>query len=88
MNKETTMKKIERPEIVTALRLAHDEIIRLRRKVELLEPKAHAYDTLAQVARLTIHEPMQVHGEDPAWRVKNMVDRLVAEREAERTDNG
>lgn len=78
------MSSIERPEIVNALRVGHDEILRLRRKIELLEPKAHAYDTLAQIARLTVQETQQGYGEDPAWRIKSIVERLVAEREAEK----
>lgn len=72
--------KIERPEIISALRMAHDEIVRLRRQVSILEPKAHAYDTIAQVARLSIQNANVSYGEDPAWRVKQMVDALVAER--------
>lgn len=72
--------KIERPEIISALRMAHDEIVRLRRQVSILEPKAHAYDTIAQVARLSIQNTNVGYGEDPAWRVKQMVDALVAER--------
>jgi len=74
---------MERPDIITALRLGHDEIILLRRRVAELEPKAHAYDTIAQVARLTAHETSQGYGEDPAWRMKSVIDQLVAERAAE-----
>lgn len=74
---------MERPDIINALRVGHDEIILLRRRVAELEPKAHAYDTIAQVARLSIHEGVRGYGEDPAWRMKSVIDQLVAEREAD-----
>ena len=75
---------MERPEILTLLRMGHDEIIRLRRRVEELGPKAEAYDTIAQIARLSIQREPQGYGEDPAWRLKQAVEKLVAEREAEK----
>lgn len=78
--------KIERPEIISALRFAHDEIVRLRRQIAVLEPKAHAYDTIAQVARLSIQNANIGYGEDPAWRVKQVIDALVAERGEGRDD--
>lgn len=74
--------EISRPELLVMLRSAHDEIVRLRRRVEALEPKAHAYETIAQMTRLTIHEPPQGYGEDIAWRLKNEVERIVSERAA------
>lgn len=75
---------VERPEIITALRIAHDEIVALRRRIADLEPRAHAYDTIAQIAHISRKPVTQGYGEDPAWRVKQIVDRLVAERQAER----
>lgn len=75
---------VERPEIINALRVAHDEIINLRRELAEVRPKAHAYDTIAQLAQLSVHREPQGYGEDAAWRVKQMVERLIAEREAER----
>lgn len=73
---------IERFDIVAALRVAHDEIAVLRDKVRTLEPKAHAYDTIAQVTRLSIHQEQQSYGEDALWRIRHMIDRLIHEREA------
>ena len=70
---------MERPEIIQVLRMGHDEIVRLRRRVEELEPKARAYDTIEQLAGLTVHPAPQGYGEDTAWRMKNTVDKLAAE---------
>lgn len=78
--KDTPM---NRPEVLRALRMGHDEIIRLKRYVAELEPKAHAYDTIAQMTRLTINEPMHGYGEDPAWVIKSLVERIVSERDNE-----
>jgi hypothetical protein len=79
--------KMERPEIISLLRRAHDELITLRRQVAALEPKAHAYDTIAQLARLSHHPESQGYSEDVAWRLKQAVDTLVAERAAEREES-
>lgn len=78
------MNTIEKPEIIQVLRHAHDEIIRLRRKIEALEPRAHAYDTIAQIAAISRHDVKVGYGEDPTWRIKKMVDDLVAERMAQK----
>lgn len=76
--------KVERSDIINALRHAHDEIITLRRHVEVIEPKAHAYDTIAQMTRLTIPEQIRGGKIDAAWRVKDIYERLLKEREVER----
>jgi len=76
---------LDRPETLSLLRMAHDEVLTLRRQVADLAPKAHAYDTLAAFARLK-DEPSQGYGVDVAWRLKEVVEKLVAEREAERGD--
>lgn len=76
--------KVERPDVINALRMAHDEIITLRRRVEALEPRAHAYDTIARIAALSVNPENVGYSEDVAWRVKGIVERLVAERDAER----
>ena len=75
---------MDRPEMLNHLRLAHDEIVTLRRQVAELAPKAHAYDTLAILARQSVHEPPQGYSEDVAWRLRKAVEQLEAEREAER----
>lgn len=74
---------MERPEIIQLLRVGHDEIIRLRRQVADLEPRAHAYDTIAQIARLSVQHQSQGYGEDPAWRLKDAVEKLIAQSEGE-----
>lgn len=75
--------KVERPDILRALRMGHDEIVTLRRRVAELEPKAHAYETISQIARLTVTERSQGYGEDAAWRIKQLVEQIEAERDAE-----
>lgn len=86
MTTEEAITQVARPEIIRALRLAHDEIVTLRRRVAELEPKAHAYDTISRIAALTEPDRPIGFAEDPAWRIKTLVDRLVAEREAERKE--
>lgn len=76
-------KPMDRPELISMLRMAHDEIVVLRRTIERLEPKANAYDTIAQFARLSIHPENQGYGEDVAWRLKQAVEELIKERDAE-----
>lgn len=76
---------MDRPETLNLLRRAHDEITSQRRVIAELAPKAHAYDTLAIIARLS--EPtgnQQGYGEDVAWRLKQAVEQLEKEREEER----
>ncbi len=75
---------MDRPKMLSLLRAGHDEITLLRRQIAALEPKAHAYDTIAQMAALTKHPSSQGYGEDVAWRMKAAVEALVAEREAEK----
>jgi hypothetical protein len=64
------------------LRRAHDEVLNQRFRVAHLEPKAHAYDTIAQIARLSIDSvPPQGAEIDIAWRLKEMVDKLRSKDE-------
>lgn len=79
---------MDRPETLNLLRSAHDEIMTLRRKVADLEPRAHAYDTIAINARLTVAPQGGYAQVDVAWQLKEAVEKLVAEREAERPANG
>ena len=74
---------MDRPALVRLLRVAHDEIVTLRREIEALRPRAHAYDTIAQIARLTAKDHKQGYGEDIAWRLKQEVERITKERAAE-----
>ena len=64
-----------------ALRSGHDEIVRLRRQVAELEPKAHAYDTIGQLARLTIRREGEGMQEDPLWRIRTIVDAAEKRRQ-------
>lgn len=67
--------KIDTGELNQTLICAHDEITSLRRRLAEVEPKAHAYDTLAQIARLTIHQEPQGYGVDVAWRIKSLLEK-------------
>jgi hypothetical protein len=62
-------------DVKRALRMGHDEIVRLRRRLDEVEPKAHAYDTIAQVARLTMPPNASGFCEDPAWLIRSIVER-------------
>lgn len=73
---------MDRPETIQLLQRAHNEIVTLRRQVAELAPRAHAYDTVAALARLK-EEPAQGYSEDVAWRIKQAVETLEAERKAE-----
>lgn len=55
----------------------HDEIIRLRRRLEEAEPKARSYDALLQVLDM-MPKSSQGFGEDVAWLLKQELDRVNA----------
>ena len=74
---------MDRPELLTLLRQAHDEVVNLRRRTAELEPKAHAYDTVAILARQSVHPESQGYGIDVAWLLKEAVEKLEAERALE-----
>ena len=74
---------MDRPETISLLRMGHDEIVTLRRRIAAMEPKAHAYDTIAILARQSEVRVDQGYGVDVAWRLENAVNELIAEREAE-----
>lgn len=74
---------MDKPEQVRLLRQAHDEIVTLRRRVADLEPRAHAYDTIAIQSRLTLKPEGGYHSVDIAWELKKAVDEIEAERKAE-----
>lgn len=75
---------MDRPETISLLRKAHDEIVRLRRETAELAPKAHAYDTVSILARQSKIRVERDYGEDVAWRLEDAINNLIAEREAEK----
>lgn len=77
---------MDRPELLCLLRLAHDEVVTLRRRVAELEPKAHAYDTLAILARQSVHPESQGYGVDVAWRLKEAVEKMEADRASDHSE--
>lgn len=76
---------MDRPETIFLLRQAHDEVVMLRRRLAELEPKAHAYDTLALTARLAERTEHRDYSVDVTWQLKEAVDKLVAEGAKEAT---
>lgn len=75
---------MDRPELLSLLRAGHDEIVMLRRKVEELEPKARAYEHISTLLDMIPQRNSQGYTVDVAWRIKQAVEGIVAEREAER----
>jgi hypothetical protein len=75
--------KMDRPQIIGLFRQAHDEVIRLRRQIEALKPKAHAYDTIAAISRMPTELGEDGYGVDVAWALKVQIDALIEERAAE-----
>ena len=73
--------KIDAGKLNQALICAHDEIISLRARLAAAEPKAHAYDTISQLSRLTIQEEQRGYGVDVAWRIKELLKRAKAKDE-------
>ncbi len=64
-------------EQIEMMRRCSAEIKELRARIASLEPKAHAYDTLATVVRNLAPGSPQSYAEDLAWRL----DKRVAEIE-------
>lgn len=81
---DPTTQAVSRPELVNLLRSAHDTILQARRTIEEMAPKADAYDTIAQLARLTVQRQGGYAQADILWELKQAVDKIVAEREEER----
>ena len=77
-----TMPSDDRIEMIRVLRQAHDEIVTQRRRLAEVEPKAHAYDTLAIAMRLAEPVSQQGYSIDVAWLVKEAVEKLQAEQAA------
>ena len=70
-----TSKEFIAPELKQLLRMAHDEIISLRARLAYAEPKAEAYDTIAQIASLSKKEENRGYSVDVAWRIKEAVEK-------------
>jgi hypothetical protein len=77
---------LNRPETLALLRGAHDEIVMLRRQMGELAPKAHAYETIAILARQSVNPEQSGCGVDMAWRLRGAVEQLEKEREEEREE--
>lgn len=65
-------------EAIQMMRRASEEIRQLRHQIEVLAPKAHAYDTLSSVLQL-LPKPSQGFGEDFAWRLDKRIQELEAQ---------
>lgn len=77
MTERVTEPEFDKGELNQLLIRAHDEITNLRKRNNEIEPKAHAYDTLAVFARLSEPETLQGYAEDIAWRLRQYRDRLL-----------
>lgn len=66
------------PETRELLARAHDEIRSLRNLVAELGPKADAYDTIAQLARLTAKEENRSMTVDVVWLISQALDKSDA----------
>lgn len=74
---------LSRPELLTLLRQAHDEIVTLRRQVNELTPRARAYDDISLILGF-IPRQSQGYGIDVAWRVQEAVAEVEKIREQEK----
>jgi hypothetical protein len=72
------------PETMNLLANAHDEIIRLRQTVAQLEPKAHAYDTIAKFTRLMTRDEGGAYAPDVAQAIKQAIVGEQHKQESER----
>ncbi len=78
---------MDKPELIQLLRIAHDEILQQRRRIDELEPKAHAYDTVAAAVRLNVREDGGYAGVDTAWRIAKAIEELQAVPVVEKEEN-
>lgn len=72
-------------ELRSTMRIAHDEIINLRRELEEMRPKAKAWDTIEQVVSM-MPGPTQVYGVDITWQLKQAVDKLSIQLKLNKED--
>jgi len=63
-------------ETIEMMRRCSAEIKELRARIAVLEPKAHAYDSMAQILGL-LPRPPQGYAEDVAW----LLDKRIRELE-------
>lgn len=76
--------KITMDNLIGLLASARSDILALRSEVKYLEPKAHAYDTIAMVARM--NERQGCHGEayasvDTAWQIEEVLKEYTEQTE-------
>lgn len=63
-------------EAVEMMKRASAEIKDLRRQIDRLAPKAHAYDNLSTVLRL-LPQQSQSYGEDVAFLLDRRIDKIL-----------
>jgi hypothetical protein len=77
---------MENTEAIEMMSRCSDEIKAQRRQIELLRPKAEAFDVLKTVVSL-IPGPSHGYGEDVAWRLDKRIEELRKEQQKNATDN-
>jgi hypothetical protein len=75
-----TMTEITTEEAIKMMNRCKEEIIKLRRKINYLEPKAEAYDNLAIVLRFLQRSSM-VSGEDLVWIIDQHIEEWTTKEE-------
>lgn len=80
------MESIEQ-EFVEMMRRCRDELKHLRQQIDLLTPKAEAYDVLRDVLRSACRQPSTGVREDLVWRLDRRINELrTAKTEGSKTD--
>ena len=77
---------ISNDEAVMMMRRCKDEIVGLRRRVDQLQSKADAYDSIAIILGL-LPQPQQVMTEDIVWRIDQRIRELLTEKSEPRTQS-
>lgn len=72
-------------EAVEMMQCARDEIKSLRARINTLEPKANAYDSICTILGL-LPQKAQGYGEDVAWMLEKRIGEIKKEMEAERAE--
>ena len=62
-------------EAIEMMQRAHDEIVGLRKRIDQLEPKAAAYETISAIIGL-LPRPSQGMSEDLTWRLRQRIAEL------------
>lgn len=68
-------------EAIQMMQRASEEIKSLRRYIDILEPKAKAYDNMSALIGL-LPRPSQGMGEDVAWKLDKRIEQLQQELQA------